>query len=66
MKSAYTIRETLEQVPFGLTRLYQAINAGDLPAKKYGKRTIILHNDLMNFLENLPEYDANLQKGQVK
>jgi excisionase family DNA binding protein len=38
----------------GRTKLYEAISAGELVARKYGKRTLILRSDLSNFLSNLP------------
>jgi Helix-turn-helix domain len=38
----------------GPTRLYEAIGAGELTARKYGKRTIILRDDLRRFLVSLP------------
>lgn len=42
----------------GRTKLYQAINQGTLKAKKFGKRTIILKEDLNTFLSNLDTYSA--------
>ena len=38
----------------GRTKLYQAIAEGSLRARKYGKRTIILRDDLRRFLAALP------------
>ena len=38
----------------GRTKIYQAIAEGRLKARKYGKRTIILRNDLQEFLTALP------------
>ncbi|WP_167558798.1 helix-turn-helix domain-containing protein [Bradyrhizobium canariense] len=35
--------------------LYAAIRDGDLKARKFRRRTVILHEDLMIFLKNLPE-----------
>lgn len=39
----------------GRTKLYQAISDGQLVARKYGSRTIILRDDLLQFLASLPE-----------
>ncbi|MCI5060691.1 MAG: helix-turn-helix domain-containing protein [Alphaproteobacteria bacterium] len=58
MKPAYTIQETIDFVPFGLTKLYQVINSGKLPAKKFGRKTIILRKDLEQFLADLPTYPS--------
>ena len=55
-KLAYTIEETVEAGAGSRTKVYEAINAGALKARKRGKRTIILHDDLQRFLESLPEY----------
>lgn len=38
----------------GRNGLYAAVNSGKLKARKYGKRTIILRNDLAEFLSALP------------
>ena len=38
---------------FGRSKVFQLIADGSLPAKKIGKKTIILRADLMAFLENL-------------
>jgi len=38
----------------GRDTLYKAIHAGRLPARKLGRRTIIIANDLQQFLESLP------------
>jgi excisionase family DNA binding protein len=39
----------------GRTKLYQAIAEGQLVARKFGSRTIILRDDLLQFLASLPE-----------
>ena len=56
VKLAYTIEETVEAGAGSRTKVYEAINAGTLKARKRGKRTVILHDDLQRFLESLPEY----------
>lgn len=58
MQLSLSIEETKKATGFGRTKLYQAINSGALKAKKYGKRTVILKEDLEEFLSNLPEYNA--------
>jgi len=40
------------------TALYDALKRGDLPAKKAGKRTLILVADLEEYLANLPPFQA--------
>jgi excisionase family DNA binding protein len=39
----------------GRTKLYEAIADGQLTARKYGSRTIVLKSDLLRFLTSLPE-----------
>jgi excisionase family DNA binding protein len=39
----------------GRTKLFEAIRSGKLVARKNGKRTLILHQDLLKFLEDLPK-----------
>lgn len=56
---AYTINEAREASGIGRTKLYEAINKGLLPAKKFGKRTLILRDDLEAFLSQLSPYSPN-------
>ena len=39
----------------GRTKLYEAIADGQLTARKYGSRTIVLRGKLLRFLPSLPE-----------
>ncbi len=55
-KLAYTIDEAVDAGAGGRTKIYEAIKAGELKARKRGKRTIILADDLVAFLQSLPEY----------
>jgi excisionase family DNA binding protein len=51
---AYSIAETMALSGVGRDTLYKAIHAGRLRARKLGRRTVILDNDLRAFLEALP------------
>jgi hypothetical protein len=51
---AFTVPEAAKAARSGATALYAAIKAGKLKARKYGARTLILHEDLKLFLESLP------------
>ena len=55
-KLAYSIREVVEAGGGSRTVVYEAINTGTLKAKKRGKRTIILADDLIAYLKSLPDY----------
>jgi excisionase family DNA binding protein len=52
---AYTIDDAVLASGIGRTKIYDAIRAGKLRAKKCGRRTIILEEDLRAFLGSLPE-----------
>ena len=54
-KISYTIPEFCAATGIGRTRVYAALAAGQLKARKYGKRTIILAEDGRAFLASLPE-----------
>jgi excisionase family DNA binding protein len=51
-----SIEEARTATGIGRTKLYAAINAGQLKARKFGKRTIILRDDLNAFLAGLESY----------
>jgi len=53
-REGLSVPQACELAGVGRTRLYAAIAAGDLIARKFGKRRIILRSDLRRFLENLP------------
>lgn len=58
MQLSLSIEEAKKATGFGRTKIYEAINQGLLPAKKYGKRTVILKRDLEDFLSNLESYPS--------
>lgn len=60
---AYNVEEAAATIGIGRTRLYQAINSGTLKAKKFGKRTIVLHADLQDFLLNLRDFPSQSKEG---
>lgn len=59
MKSSLSIEDVRSLTGIGRTKIYQAINSGQLQARKFGKRTIVLKDDLDAFLANLEAYPAN-------
>ncbi len=56
MQLALSIEEVRAYTGIGKTRLYEALNRGQLKAKKFGRKTIILKDDLDDFLESLDSY----------
>jgi len=59
MQLSLSIEEVRAATGIGRTKLYEAIGKGNLKARKFGKRTIILKDDLDDFLANLESYPAN-------
>jgi excisionase family DNA binding protein len=55
---AYTIAEACAVARTGRTSIYEAIKAGHLVARKRGRRTVILPEDLRRWIENLPALNA--------
>ena len=53
-KLGLTIAEAAFAAGIGRSRLYEAIAAGQLTARKFGARTVILRSDLDRFLDALP------------
>ena len=51
---AYTIAEVCAAARASRTSVYEAIKAGELLARKRGRRTIVLEGDLHRYLESLP------------
>jgi hypothetical protein len=51
---AFSIPQACEKSCSGRTKLYEAINAGELIARKRGKRTLILAEDLQRWVKSLP------------
>ncbi len=55
-KLAYSIREAVAAGGGSRTKLYEAIAAGTLKARKRGRSTVILAADLAQYLESLPAF----------
>lgn len=57
-KLSYPITEAAEKASSSRSEIYEALKRGDLRAKKNGRRTVILHDDLVAYLSSLPDYQA--------
>ncbi|MDG5751968.1 helix-turn-helix domain-containing protein [Qipengyuania sp. XHP0211] len=54
---AYSMEEAAAMLGISRGKLYRILNVGEIGGKKLGRRTIILHSDLVKFLDNLPNCD---------
>jgi excisionase family DNA binding protein len=52
--AAFTVAQVMERLHIGRDTVYKAIREGRLPARKLGKRTLIVASDLEKFLASLP------------
>lgn len=55
---AFTIREAATTSRVSRSEIYAALKRGDLAAKKRGRRTLILRDELQRFMAGLPAYQA--------
>lgn len=53
-REGLSIPEASRICGLGRTKLYEAMRTGELVARKFGKRRIILRDDLRQFLASLP------------
>jgi excisionase family DNA binding protein len=53
-REALSIAEVGAAAGLGRTKVYEAIAEGKLRARKCGKRTLVLRDDLREFLASLP------------
>jgi Helix-turn-helix domain len=51
---AYRIPDVCAMTQLGRTSVYEAIKSGELVARKWGRCTVVLAEDLAAFLRNLP------------
>ncbi len=58
---AHSIAEACARSGIGRTAMYELINTGQLPARKRGRRTLILADDLRRCLELLPAIKVKSQ-----
>lgn len=56
---ALSITEACARSSIGRTTFYKLLKAGQIPARKCGRRTIILSDELRQALESLPRIGRN-------
>jgi hypothetical protein len=52
---AFRIADVCRATGLGRTSVYAAIKTGELVARKWNRRTVVLAQDLATFLNNLPK-----------
>jgi excisionase family DNA binding protein len=57
-KLAYTIKEVSQLTGLGKDSLYRARREGHLKWKRFGKRVMYLHPDVIDFIASLPAGDT--------
>ena len=59
---AYSVAEACARSGIGRTAIYEMINSGKLIARKRGRRTLILADDLRRCLELLPPIKTKIER----
>jgi excisionase family DNA binding protein len=57
---AFSVAEAAAAMKIGRAWLYQLLASGRIPARKLGRRTIILRADIESFLASLPSYGGKV------
>ncbi len=57
-QQAYSIEDVIRIARISRTKLYSEINNGKLKVRKLGSRSLVLHDELYNWLHNLPRAEA--------
>jgi len=60
-KLAYRVDEAVKASGLGRTFLYEHMASGELPSVKIGRRRLILHHELMNFLSRTSKPEVKPQ-----
>jgi predicted DNA-binding transcriptional regulator AlpA len=63
-KRGLSVRETCDVGGFGRSRFYEVVATGQLVARKFGRRTIVLREDLDRFLDSLPATNGEAAVGK--
>lgn len=58
---AYDVLETAKISNSSRSEIYKSLKLGVLNAKKHGRRTVILREDLSKYLRNLPDYKTKAE-----
>jgi excisionase family DNA binding protein len=53
-RRALSVKEVCKYISLGRTSFYKLVKSGQIPARKCGRRTIVLPSELEQALESLP------------
>ena len=56
-REGLSVAEACHVAGFGRNKLYEAMQSGALPARKLGRRVIILRDDLLDYMTSLPAFE---------
>ncbi|OCC05079.1 hypothetical protein BA190_09190 [Labrys sp. WJW] len=63
-KLAYTVKEACEATTLKMSALYYLLREGKLRARKIGRRTVVLADDLKAYLDSLPAAELTPREGK--
>jgi excisionase family DNA binding protein len=66
MSLAHTIAEACVRSGIARSTIYELIKTGQLPARKCGRRTLILDRDLRRCLHSLPAIKVKPEQGSKR
>lgn len=56
MQILLSVKEVGKLTGFGKSKIFELLQSGELPARKCGRKTLILRSDLEAFIANLEDY----------
>lgn len=62
---AYDIKSLVEASKIGRSTIYEDMAAGQLKARKAGRRTVFLHEDAVAWLQSLPVREPSSKASQT-
>jgi predicted DNA-binding transcriptional regulator AlpA len=54
MSKALSVRDTMQTIRIGRTKLYNEMKAGRIVARKIGRKTVFLADEVERYLASLP------------
>jgi len=64
-KAAYSVAEFCAAFPIKKSKLYELLAAGEIVARKSGRKTLIEAEEAARWLSSLPAYQSNAEGNQA-